>query len=269
MLHVLYRIYEVADPETAEKNRKSDIEFGIWSSTSKAENIELLMDCCICETRDQFKQIIRSMYGEDIPFRYSKNLEPGRVYCIIIGEKCYNPENYFDKIEFDCSYCNSHVQTYLNRPIAFSNYEISSDLYNIDKYRKMRFCSHQCKNAFLDEEKAILRPDDDAHFFVDKDGFARIQDESIIGYIYKITKRSTGQFYIGQTKYVPIFRWGEHLHTERFPLSDITDYSFEVIAKVFKGQNILDIEKEYIQSAYVADPEHSLNIACTKGLISE
>lgn len=69
--------------------------------------------------------------------------------------------------------------------------------------------------------------------------------------------------------YVPIFRWGEHLHTDRFPLKDISDYQFEVITPVYKGQNILEVEKSYIQSCYIENPEKSLNIAGTKNLLPE
>lgn len=58
MLEVIYRIYEVTDAKTAEENLKKDLEFGLFSSTSKAKNIELLMDCIICDTREQFKEIL-------------------------------------------------------------------------------------------------------------------------------------------------------------------------------------------------------------------
>ena len=64
MLEILYRIYEVADEETAKKNRENDMNFGIFSSTSKAENTELIMDCKVCDSREQFKEIIRAEYGE-------------------------------------------------------------------------------------------------------------------------------------------------------------------------------------------------------------
>lgn len=77
MLEILHRIYEVADEETAAKNREKDLDFGRYSSTSKAQNIELLMDCLICDSREQFKEIIKSQYGENIAFRYSKKLQAG------------------------------------------------------------------------------------------------------------------------------------------------------------------------------------------------
>lgn len=88
--------------------------------------------------------------------------------------------------------------------------------------------------------------------------------EQCSGYIYKISKKSTGEFYIGQTVYAPIFRWGQHLKTDRFPINNIIDYQFEVLEIVPKDVNILEREKYYIQKYYKENPEKSLNIACTK-----
>ena len=67
---------------------------------------------------------------------------------------------------------------------------------------------------------------------------------------------------MGQTQYAPVFRWGHHLKTERFPISGILDYKFEVLEIVPKGENILEREKHYIQLLYRENPEKSLNIAC-------
>lgn len=86
------------------------------------------------------------------------------------------------------------------------------------------------------------------------------------GYIYKITKKSTGEFYVGQTIYVPVFRWGQHLKTERFDIKNILDYQFEVIEIVPKGENILEREKYWIQKMYLENPALSLNISCTANL---
>ena len=55
MLEVIYRIYEVADEKTAAENLDKDLNFGLYSSTSKSQNIELLMDCVVCDDRDHFK----------------------------------------------------------------------------------------------------------------------------------------------------------------------------------------------------------------------
>lgn len=261
MLEILYRIYEVADAETAEKNLQSNIDLGFYSSTSQAQNIELLMDCLICDSRDQFKEIIRSEYGDKIPFRYSKKLKAGDVYCIIIGEHCYDTEKYFNKVKFKCDFCGAEIETYCKKFIGFAPYEIKNDLYGIEEYSQKRFCSERCKHKFSDRERRTLRPNDDTEFYVTRDMFT----EDISGYIYKITKKSTGEFYVGQTRYAPVFRWGQHLKTKRFPIKDILDYKFEVLEIVPKGGNILEREKHYIQLLYRENPEKSLNIACIAG----
>jgi hypothetical protein len=262
MLEVIYRIYEVADEQTAEENRKKDAEFFLFSSISKAQNTEIAMDCIICDNREQFKDIIRSQYGENIAFRYSKKLKAGDLYCIIIGEHCYNTERYFNKISFKCDCCGAKVETYLKHPICFSDYEIRNDFFNIDEYAQKRFCSEKCKQVYKDSERNKIKPDDEQEFYINRDMFT----ENISGYIYLITKKSTGEFYVGQTMYAPVFRWGQHLKTERFPINKITDYKFEVIEIVPKGENILEREKYWIQKKYKENSEKSLNISCTANI---
>lgn len=263
MLEIIYRIYEVADEETAKKNLEKDYEFNLFSSTSKAQNIELLMDCMLCDSREQFKEVIRSEYGEDIAFRYSKKLKAGSLYCIIIGEHCYNTERYFNKICFECDYCGAGVETYYGTLIGFSSWEVSHDFFEIQDYKEKKFCSASCKIHYKEAECRKLKPADEQEFYIRKDSFT----EDVAGYIYKITKKSTGEFYVGQTIYAPVFRWGQHLKTERFPIENIKDYKFEVLEIVPKGENILDREKHYIQMLYKEDPERSLNIAGTKNVV--
>ena len=121
------------------------------------------------------------------------------------------------------------------------------------------------KRQYEEREHAKLRPDDEQEFYIQRDMFT----EDISGYIYKISKKSTGEFYIGQTMYAPVFRWGQHLKTERFPIKNITDYKFEVLEIVPKTENILEREKYYIQKFYKENPEKSLNIMCTANINTE
>ena len=266
MLEILYRIYEVADEETAKKNRENDMNFGIFSSTSKAENTELVMDCKVCDSRDQFKEIIRAEYGEKIAFAYRKDkMKAGDLYCIVIGEHCYDTERYFQKHTFTCAQCGHTITTYLKNKIEFGNYEIKHRFFGIEEYRKKQFCSEGCKWKYEQEELARIRPDDDKEFYVTRDMFT----EQVAGYIYLITKKTTGEFYVGQTIYAPVFRWAQHLKTERFNIKGILDYQFEVIKIVPKGENILEREKYWIQKKYKENPAKSLNIMQTAGLAED
>jgi len=258
MLEIIYRIYQVPEEPISSTD---EIAFGFYSSASKGSNIELLMDVIVCDSRDQFKSIIRDTYG-NIPFAYSKKLQPGDMYCIIIGEHCFTTERYFNRIEFECDNCHAHVTTYYSRPIAFEDYEIRHDFYNIQDYKYKRFCCTKCKDQYKYDEKLKLKPEDDSEFFVTRDMFT----SKIAGYIYKITKKSTREFYVGQTKYMPMFRWAEHMKTDRFPVDNITDYLFEIIEIVSLTENLLNRETYWIQRCYNEHPELSLNISQTQQL---
>ena len=261
MLEIIYRIYEVLDEETKLELAKASTYF--YGDRNK----ELVMDCKIVDSREQFKSIITEEYGDNIKFRNSKNLKPGDLYCIIIGEHCYTTERYFIKYKGKCAYCNGELEGYFT-PLRFDNYELEKVLYNVDveKYSKEAFCSHECRSRRLKELKDLVTKNSDkienSNMWIDKSLFTENQSTNrIVGYIYKITKRSTGEFYIGETTYVPIFRWGQHLLTERFNIDNIEDYVFEVLTTVYEGTNIFEIEQQYIKDYYKQYPELSLNIA--------
>lgn len=263
MLEILYRIYQVATEEERKRNLELDLNFGIFSSTSKCENNELLMDCLICDSREQFKEIMKSEYGENISFKYSKKLKEGDVYCIIIGEHCYDTEKYFNKVTFKCDHCGSEVTTYVRKPIYIDDWTIKRDLCNIQEYSLRRFCCPMCRDQYVKKEIARMKSENSDYLeesYITRDAFT---NENLAGYIYKITKKATGEFYVGQTVYLPIFRWGQHLKTDRFKVDNILDYQFETIELVPKGTNLLEREKYWIQKCYVENPEKSLNISQT------
>ena len=67
------------------------------------------------------------------------------------------------------------------------------------------------------------------------------------GYIYHIYNRITNMHYIGQTVYMPFFRWQEHVKSGL--KGNITDLTFETITEVrVKSQEYLNnIEAWWIQ----------------------
>lgn len=267
MLEILYRIYKVAENDEF-YNENNDDDIHLYESISNTKNIELAMECLICETRDAFKDIIRDLYGKDIRFTYSKKLEPGDIYCVIIGEHCWNTEKYFTRYDFECDCCHTKFHSYINAPFKFSSSEISWDLLNqVDKYKDKTFCSWQCKDRYLALEKTkIANESDGLNVWANRGDF---KSNKVAGYVYKITKKSTGEFYIGQTIYEPMFRWAQHLSTERFKIDNILDYQYETIEIVPYGENILEREKYWIQKYYKENPSLSLNIMQTANLVPD
>lgn len=235
-MKILYRLYKYVD----------------------REKIIVDMDVFICKDREHFKEHIRDLYGKDIKFSFSKNIKDGDFYCVIIGELWDDQDKkYFELKEFTCSICNCKVKTALNlSSYRISNYDIKYNLhisfnnnnFDINNYKHLLFCSNDCKKTFLENEKMKLQEnlnDDElcSNLWITKGDFT---DENTNGYIYKITKKSTKEFYIGKTDYLPIWRWGQHLTTDRFPVSSIEDYKFEVLEKVNKDFNLNEREKYYI-----------------------
>lgn len=267
MVEIVYRIYrkrtEEEKIEILKKNNSLDfyIENG-WSS-DYSEKEEIALDCLICEDREQFKEIIKENYGKDIKFRYSKNIKEGEYYCIIIGDHCWNTEKYFNRVEYECDNCHTKVKGFVNAQHTFSEWEIKTSLANDQSYLSKKFCSARCMEQYRQIEKAKIYPDENnLDMWVTRDSFSK----NHAGYIYKITKKSTGEFYIGQTIYAPVFRWAEHLKTERFKIDNILDYQFETIEIVPFGTNILEREKFWIQKYYLENPKLSLNISNTKNV---
>lgn len=255
MLEVLYRIYEVL-PE--DKQHCSD--FG-WSMSDRMST-ELVMDIYCCETRNEFKDYIRDMYGKDIKFAFSSKYKPGQIYCIIIGEHLYggSEDKYFMRLEFDCTNCGQHVKTFSKKLHRIRDWEIRSQLGNdLDKYADLPFCCDKCADEYTSKEhRAHYLDPNVTNEFVDINSWSY---SGLAGYIYKISKKSTKEFYVGKTIYAPIFRWGQHLKSERFPIDEITDYKFEVLEIVPKDISLSEREDYWIHKCYDEDPEKSLNIA--------
>ncbi len=251
----IYRIYQINSAKIDKYRNGHEYYFG---SISKSVSDIITMDCLVCEDRDKFKDIIKDLYGNEIKFAYSKKLKDDDLYCIIIAEECYNAEQYLSEIKFKCDCCGAEVKSYWGKSIQIKDWEIKNHLYGqINKYQTLHFCSVQCKDSFINREKTNIKinDDSDSDFWVSKDMF---QSDDIVGYIYKITKKSTGEYYIGQSKYIPMFRWCQHLKTNRFNQKNILDYTFEVLYEVKMGEDILMIEKQFIKDNYNKDL--SLNI---------
>lgn len=99
--------------------------------------------------------------------------------------------------------------------------------------------------------------------FQEREGYER--NGGVYGYIYHIYNRKTNMHYIGQTVYMPFFRWQEHAKSKL--KGEITDLIFEVVTEVrVKSQEYLNnIEAWWIQK-YIHDygRENVMNLTVPK-----
>lgn len=253
-MNIIYRVYEKGEDQSF---------FG------KLENI-LNQEVCICNSREHFKEIMRSMYGPNIAFKNSKNLPVGTPYVVIISEDCWDVEKYVSVMDYTCSHCGKEFKALQAKVIKLGSEKstlssIYSKLYltRANEIENMVFCCSTCREqAFnkLKEEFTQYVNENDLvpDIWVSKETFLSEYEQ---GYIYKITKKSTGEFYVGQTKYNPIFRWGQHLTTDRFDVKHMDDYMFEVLEIVKNDATVLRVREAYwIEHERAKCPEKSLNI---------
>jgi len=247
-MNFIYRIYEVTQSLTNSKSkRKARID------------IILNQEVMTTDSRETFKENIRALYP-DVKFANNGKLKDGDVYCIIISDNCYNTEEYIAVKDYQCAHCGKTFKSnekLLNKfygTYEFKTSRITSDVLREyePKIKDMRFCSKYCmlnhKNEIINMliDETLVRHNNDKDFppdvFITRDIFNDKAGD--VGYIYKISKKSSGQFYIGQTSYVPIYRWGQHLLTERFNLQNITDYVFEIV-EVVTDRKLLNQRETY------------------------
>lgn len=261
-IEILYRVYRVKGREEA-KIIEEGQEYWRFNDSEREEMVT--QDAMVCESREKFKELIKEMYGEGVKFRASRQYTEGQIYCVIIGELAYDGERYFNTVEYECAQCGKKVKGSYRCGNKISEWDIRRNLGgDFDRYNKLNFCSGQCMQNFYNKER--LKYADEfggENCWIERGDFAR---PGIVGCIYKISKKGSGEFYVGQTIHNPIFRWGQHLKGGRFDIEDIEDYKFEVLEIVRRGGNILEREKHWIQKCYREAPEKSLNIMCTAGL---
>lgn len=240
-MKIIYRVYEIDHKNTE------------WY-----ENGKTLLDqqVILVESREQFKDLMRDMYGENVSFRQSKNSKDGDIIITIISEDAWDAEDYIVVHEHTCACCGKVFKANNKILKTSHNFEyklnhISNELWkeHEEEIKNQVFCSIACKDKQLEKytnkfmelvNENDLVPD----YWIDRN--SSFVESCAGGYIYKITKKSTGEEYVGQSNAVPIFRWGQHLKTERFKLSEITDYKFEVLEIVINSNDLTNREAYYI-----------------------
>lgn len=191
--------------------------------------------------RNQAKDEVYKKYGSKLPLRKPK-LPSGSDYTkeeLNTGFKCVyavfmeSDKFFYDRfcLEID-TYCfdpdcHKHIHgKMIDLPYTYKcNYE-STDDFEKDNDEKIYFCSYDCKYRFQNRLKGF-------------DGEWQSREDyntngGVFGYIYCIYNRVEDFYYVGQTRYMPFFRWQEHIKSGL--KGDIHDLTFSVIAEV-KYQN--------------------------------
>lgn len=159
------------------------------------------------ETRDTAKELVKEKYNK-LDIKFAKPRKKNGIYAIIMDSDEFYYDWFYKEIDTICFYCHKHIKGKWR--------DFPKRNYGDDEYY---FCSYECKNK-LDSN---LRYEGE---FQEKESIS----ENIAGYIYHMYNRVENKHYIGQTMYLPFFRWQEHIKSGG--KGNITDITFDVITEV-------------------------------------
>lgn len=187
------------------------------------------------------------------------------IYAIILKSDSFFYHRFYDEIDTICYCCHKHIQ---GRKSAFpytiieNGKDTGNKELNPNGLEEVFFCSSDCKEKHSKDVSPYYNEGD----FQERDS----SWDNNYGYIYCIYNRAENKYYIGQTRYLPFFRWQEHIKSKL--KGDITDLEFKVITTVKKGNEIdcqkklNEIETWWIHK-YLDDGYDTMNI--TKPHLSE
>jgi len=161
--------------------------------------MDLIKDNIQAENKKDAREKVKNEFKIDAPMRIAlKDVKDGDLLLKLYEhDGKYFTHDFFD--EKECKVCGKkfNICEKYNLTGGFGSYDI---------------CSEKCETKAYEHS----RKEYDNYF-------------SSNPVIYKITKISTGQVYIGQTIRIFVWRWHDHIKSKEFIINDITDISFQVI----------------------------------------
>lgn len=161
-------------------------------------------------TREQAKAIVKERSCIE---KFAKPRKNDGIYAIVMDSNKYYYDGFTKEVDTICfnSECNKHIK-------GKEKYFPSMTHQDKDYY----FCCWDCYR----EVSYKINPHTEGEW-QSKENYTY---SGVYGYIYHIYNRKTDMHYIGQTVYMPFFRWQEHVKSGL--KGNITDLVFETITEV-------------------------------------
>ena len=189
-------------------------------------------------SREACKEEVKKRSGIE-RFAKSKKKQEDCLYSIVMDSDKWFFDRFYDVIDTVCFGCGCDITGK-----AHQFRELRKDRNPSELSERLFFCSRGCE---YQTNKKLNPPDCE---WQEKEDYET--NGGVYGYIYYIYNRRTNKHYIGQSVYMPFFRWQDHVKNGL--KGDICDLSFEVITEVrVKNQGYLnDVEAWWIRK-YIKD----------------
>ncbi len=229
---------------------KEHTDENIWESF-KGTMLDEYYLCGEELTRDQAKEEVKLRSGVS---KFAKPRKNDGIYAIVMDSNQYYYERFTVEVDTQCF--NSECL----KPVKGKAKDFCSMVHGDKKYH---FCSYDCYRTVSNK----LNPYTEGEFQVRED---YTSNGGVYGYIYHIYNRKTNMHYVGQTIYMPFFRWQEHV--KQGIKGDICDLSFETITEVrIKSQEYLNNIEAWWIKKYIEDygRDYVMNISIPKLTIED
>lgn len=239
------RIYDYKTDDEMRKHTDIDV-----LESQKGTLLDEYYLCGADLTREAVKRAVVERSGID---RFAKPRKANGVYALIMDSNQFFYERFMVNIDTLCFNCHKPIK---GKAKDFSS--ISSE-----SGEKHYFCSYECRRVV--QNKINPYPEGE---FQKREGYE--SNGGVYGYIYHIYNRRTNMHYIGQTVYMPFFRWQEHAKSSL--KGNITDLVFETITEVhIKSREYLNSIEAWWIRKFIEDygKERVMNIAVPKITIEE
>lgn len=234
---------------------KQDDELKDYSSAMSWENQKgtLLDEYYLCGdnlSRDEAKKQVTARSGVT---RFAKPRKGDGIYAIIMDSNKSYYEWFTLEIDTKCFCCYKDIRGKARDFPCMVG----------DNGEKYYFCSYNCRREITNKLNPYVEGE-----FQEREDYTR--NGGVYGYIYHIYNRKTNMHYIGQTVYMPFFRWQEHAKSGL--KGDITDLVFETIAEVrIKSQDYLNSVEAWWIRKFIHEygKDNVMNIVVPKITIEE
>lgn len=247
MKYFWIRIYDYKKDDELKENT-DDFTWGNFKGTMLDEYYLFGEDL----TRDAVKQ---SVIEKSVVGKFAKPRKSDGVYALILDSDKFFYDRFNIEIDTICFHCHKPIKG-----------RLKDFPYLVHEDTKYPCCTYDCKRAVNDK---LYSPEGE---FQEREDYTT--NGGVYGYIYHIYNRKTNMHYVGQTIYMPFFRWQEHIKSGL--KGDICDLVFETITEVrVKSQEYLNSIEAWWIRKYIEEygRDNVMNISVPKitieSLISE
>lgn len=223
---------------------KEYTDVDVW----KARRGTLLDEYYLCGedmSRDEAKDEVKKKSSIS---RFAKPRKCSGIYALVMESNQFFYERFNVDVDTICFNCH--------KPIKGKQKDFP--YITADNGEKYYFCSYDCRAKTSSKINPYYEGE-----FQSREGYE--SNGGVYGYIYHIYNRKTNMHYIGQTVYMPFFRWQEHVKSGL--KGDITELAFETVTEVrVKSQEYLNnIEAWWIRK-FIEEygKDHVMNITVPK-----